>query len=161
MNGMSIRPSQEILFARKATFIAATEGGNTIVYRLVGKAPGITGQFGDDILFVDALTGKEKRRAVLDQEAAIALSGRDREKRLRDRPATAPGRRAGDRRIRHAPARQAAPGAACSIGTLARCVPKDSRRPPTSPTSGPKRTRLSWPTAGWSSRWATPFASAM
>ncbi len=54
--------SKDILFARQTTFLGAFDNGDTIAYRLAGKAPGIGGTHDDAILFVDAFTGKEKRR---------------------------------------------------------------------------------------------------
>jgi len=66
--------SGEILQARKASFLAATNGGKTLVYRLTGRAPGLTGTFGDDIVFCDALNGKELRRVPLDMAAVAAFA---------------------------------------------------------------------------------------
>lgn len=67
--------TSEVLQARKTTFLGAIETGNTIVYRLTGRAPGLTGTFGDDLIFCDALTGTEKRRRPLDLNALIAFTG--------------------------------------------------------------------------------------
>ncbi len=53
----------EILFGRAARFMATAEGGKTLIYRLTGKAPGIAGKEADDVIFCDALTGQEQRRA--------------------------------------------------------------------------------------------------
>jgi hypothetical protein len=61
--------SQEILFARQATFITALDGGDTIVYRIKGKAPGINGEVADVVVFADAVSGAEKRRVDLDVDA--------------------------------------------------------------------------------------------
>ena len=67
--------TQEILFARRAKFIAAVDGGNTIAYRLHGKAPGISEKYCDDLVYCDALTGQEKRRVTLPTQEIFDASG--------------------------------------------------------------------------------------
>lgn len=67
--------AQEILFSRQATFIAALDAGDTLVYRLTGKAPGLAGEAGDDLVFCDALTGKEKRRIAVALAPTAAFAG--------------------------------------------------------------------------------------
>jgi len=67
--------TSEVLQARKANFLGAIDGGKTIVYRLKGRAPGLTGALGDDILFCDAMTGKEQRRVAINLAAITEFSG--------------------------------------------------------------------------------------
>ncbi|GDY20766.1 hypothetical protein LBMAG56_21120 [Verrucomicrobiota bacterium] len=67
--------AQEILFSRQATFVAALDAGDTLVYRLTGKAPGLAGEAGDDLIFCDALTGKEKRRVAVALAPLAAFAG--------------------------------------------------------------------------------------
>ncbi len=67
--------AQEILFSRQATFVAALDAGDTLVYRLTGKAPGLAGETGDDLVFCDALTGREKRRVAVALEPIAAFAG--------------------------------------------------------------------------------------
>jgi hypothetical protein len=66
--------NSEILQSRKATFLAALDGGKLIAYRLTGRAPGLTGTFGDDVIICDALSGKEQRRIPLDMAAIDAYA---------------------------------------------------------------------------------------
>ena len=67
--------TQEILFGRAAHFLAAIDDGRTIVYRLTGKAPGIAGVNGDDIVFCDALTGKVQKQLPVNLPDIYAFAG--------------------------------------------------------------------------------------
>ncbi|HWE04834.1 MAG TPA: hypothetical protein VG326_20680 [Tepidisphaeraceae bacterium] len=67
--------SKEILFGRKANLLAVLDHGDTLAYRLSGKAPGAAGEFGDDLIFREALTGKEKRRVPIAIDAAALAAG--------------------------------------------------------------------------------------
>lgn len=65
--------TREMLYGRKAYLVAVLDKGDTLAYRLSGKAPGAAGEFADDLVFCDALTGREKRRLPLDfADAALA-----------------------------------------------------------------------------------------
>ncbi len=76
--------TKDILFARQATFVALTDRGNTLVYRVTGKAPGITGTYGDEVIFADALTGKVQRRVAVDAAAIRAVCGASEKALLED-----------------------------------------------------------------------------
>ncbi len=67
--------TQEILFGRAAHFLAAIDDGRTIVYRLTGKAPGIAGVNGDDVIFCDALTGKVQKQLPVNLSDIYAFAG--------------------------------------------------------------------------------------
>ena len=65
----------EVLFGRGAKFVGSCDHGDTIVYRMSGKAFGTAGEFCDDLIFCDALTGKEKRRVALHMADVFAVAG--------------------------------------------------------------------------------------
>ena len=65
----------EMLSARKATFLAAVDDGRTIIYRLAGKEPGMGGQYADELVFCDALSGAQQRRLAIDLGAITAFAG--------------------------------------------------------------------------------------
>ena len=69
--------TKEILFGRKAQLVAMFDNGNTLAYRLAGKSPGLTGTFGDHMIFCEALTGKEIRRVSMDSSAVLEAAGLD------------------------------------------------------------------------------------
>ncbi|HEY8666940.1 MAG TPA: hypothetical protein VIL86_09755, partial [Tepidisphaeraceae bacterium] len=66
--------TREILFGRKAEFIALLDNGDTVAYRVTGKAPGMAGEYGDDLCFADALTGTEKRHVPIDMDPVYAAA---------------------------------------------------------------------------------------
>ena len=65
----------EILLGRRAVFLGVSDQGNTVVYRRVGKEPGLAGAYGDDIVYADALTGQERRVVPLDTAALRSACG--------------------------------------------------------------------------------------
>ncbi|HYE05035.1 MAG TPA: hypothetical protein VEL07_05865 [Planctomycetota bacterium] len=65
----------DLIAGRAATWVGSLDGGDAIVYRVVGKAPGVAGAYGDELIVADALTGTERRRASLDVRAMAALVG--------------------------------------------------------------------------------------
>ena len=67
----------EILLGRKGHFLGAFDEGRAIVYRRVGKAPGIAGAYADDVIWADALTGKAKRVVPFDEKAIVGRCGAD------------------------------------------------------------------------------------
>ncbi|GMV81048.1 MAG: hypothetical protein AMXMBFR7_22320 [Planctomycetota bacterium] len=76
----SYQSTREILFGRSATCLGLLDEGDTLVYRLEGRAPGIGGRDGDDIVFCDALTGSVRKSIPFDAariEAAAPFERRD------------------------------------------------------------------------------------
>ncbi len=70
--------TREILFGRKAKFMAAIDRGAKLIYRVTGKAPGAAGVYMDAMIVADALTGKEIRRIDVDEAALVQLINRPR-----------------------------------------------------------------------------------
>ena len=68
--------TREILFGRKAAFIATAGNGKEILYRLTGKEPGAAGATMDVLVAADALTGKENRRVAIGVDALLDEAGR-------------------------------------------------------------------------------------
>ncbi len=66
---------KDIILGRSAIFVATVDDGDAIMYRLTGKAPGIAGAYGDELIVVDALTGVERRRGSLDVAALARFAG--------------------------------------------------------------------------------------
>ncbi|MDA1140906.1 MAG: hypothetical protein O3B01_20260 [Planctomycetota bacterium] len=67
--------ADEILFGRKPELLGIIDNGDTILLRLKGKAPGITGDYGDYLLHYDALTGEQKKKINFDLAKCVEATG--------------------------------------------------------------------------------------